>query len=232
MAVLKESHHTSQLLSLDRKIKKLVGIWDKFKKTPSSISFLAKDLTLLITTISTVIQHSQSTRFPPYVAITIHKCLEALRLLLDASAKHTGKFGRKPMNANNLNQLELQFTDIKIRLLLIQFSIERLVEEHWYGSFISSHKHRRESSSPTSSTFSHPAVAEELAQLHLRTIPSLSFERAKFDDIEPKTDSLLSFRCYSELVGREKLLLQLDSEFEVSDVVVLAGPGGVGYVFG
>lgn len=125
MAISKESLYASQLSTLDRKIKKLVGIWSKFKKTPPSISFLGKDLLLLINTISTVIEHSQRTRLPSCVAIAIHKCTEAVRGLSDISAKHTGKFTRKPLNASNLNQLELQFTDIKIRLLLIQFSIER-----------------------------------------------------------------------------------------------------------
>lgn len=84
-------------------------------------------------------------------------------------------------------------------------------------------KDRREYSPSNNAT-----LGEELAQLHLRTIPRLRFESTKLDIMEPKTDSLLSFRCYSELVGREKLLLQLDSEFERSDVVVLVGPGGVG----
>lgn len=217
----KESDRASQLFTLDRKIKKLVGIWSKFKKTPSSICFLGKDLLLLISTISNFIEHSQPTRISSYITIAIHKCIEELRCLLDTSAKHTGKFSRKPMTSDNIIELELRFTDIKIRLLLIQFSVERLVKDFAISN-AQLIKHRRETSS------FHVAVAEELAQLHLRTIPRLSFEKAKVNGTEPKTDSLLSFRCCSELVGREKLLLQLDSEFEISDVVVLAGPSGVG----
>ena len=56
----------------------------------------------------------------------------------------------------------------------------------------------------------------------------MSLDRAKSDTIEPKADSLLSFKCYSELIGREKVLLQLDTEFKHSNNVALVGSGGIG----
>ena len=46
--------------------------------------------------------------------------------------------------------------------------------------------------------------------------------------IEPRTDSLLSFKCYSELVGREDVILGLDREFEDANTVALVGLDGSG----
>lgn len=46
--------------------------------------------------------------------------------------------------------------------------------------------------------------------------------------VDAKTDSLLSFKCYSELVGRENILLNLDSELEDNNAVALVGPNGSG----
>jgi hypothetical protein len=75
---------------------------------------------------------------------------------------------------------------------------------------------------------SQSAIAEELAQLHVRPTVQNFKECLKQETNEPKTDSLLSFKCYSELVGREEILLRLDAEFEVSNIVALAGPEGQG----
>ena len=77
-------------------------------------------------------------------------------------------------------------------------------------------------------TPSRAVVAEELAQLYVRPSSRVSLDRSKSGIIEPKADSLLSFKCYSELIGREKVLLQLDTEFRDSNIVALVGPGGIG----
>ena len=77
-------------------------------------------------------------------------------------------------------------------------------------------------------TPSRAVVAEELAQLYVKPLSRVSLDRSKSGTVEPKADSLLSFKCYSELIGREKVLLQLDAEFRDSNVVALIGPGGIG----
>ena len=76
---------------------------------------------------------------------------------------------------------------------------------------------------------SQSALAEELALLHARGPGSQTADGSpKVQPTDAKTDSLLSFKCYSELVGRENILLNLDFELEDNELVALVGPEGSG----
>lgn len=78
-----------------------------------------------------------------------------------------------------------------------------------------------------SKPISHSALAEELAQLHARDLQTAS-GNLQVKRVEPRTDSLLSFKCYSELVGREDVLLNLEQKYESAGALALVGPDGGG----
>ena len=114
-----------QLGTIDKKIKKLNQIWAKFKATPTSIILLLKDLTILISTVIAVAVDNGPSRDHPVIVTALNELSNTLQHLQDLSGKYTSRFGRKPLTSDNLHQFELCLTDGKIRLLLIQFLLER-----------------------------------------------------------------------------------------------------------
>jgi hypothetical protein len=128
MVIPKELPSNALLSNLNKSIKKLEQGWAKFKSTPSTITFLVKDLILLFNSLVQAISESKLGQKIPYIIqIALRICFERISELDELSGKYTARFSRKSLTGENLANLESLFADCKVKLIATQFLIERFV---------------------------------------------------------------------------------------------------------
>ena len=222
------------LNQLERNVKKLADIWEKFKGTPHNIVLLIRDLQLLSRLLIQTIQESNAiiSSSSSVIELALRSCLTRSLELLELSSKYTGFLSRRSLTGDRLKNLQQLLADSKIKFLIAQLLLERYVRSSGIMTFqqtstplcqltsLDSHLLRR------TKPISQSALAEQLAQLS--TEPQGLATTLQVTVAEPRTDSLLSFKCYSEIVGREDVLLALDRSFDDASLLVLVGPHGSG----